>query len=302
MTLAPGVSGTGAEQLSANSATLTAGVLAKGQPTTDYFEYGTSTWYGSRTQGASAGEAPTVLDVAAGVSGLAAGTTYHFRVVATNPTGTTYSADSTFATPAEKSAGAGGAPPPTTLEALAPGVALGSAAGAAPASGTVLVENSAGRLVPLSGPQVLPLGTVIDATSGVVRLLTALPKHNTQTVTVWGGRFKLAQRKTEQGLTRIILTGNRPSCRKASGHRTSAHAAARTHKVKSRKLWAEDNHGRYSTYGANSVATVLGTEWETVDSCAGTLTRVLKGKVRVHDLHRHRTVTVRAGHRYLAVG
>jgi hypothetical protein len=38
----------------------------------------------------------------------------------------------------------------------------------------------------------------------------------------------------------------------------------------------------------------------TEDRCDGTLTRVLTGAVRVRDLRRHRTVVVRAGHRYLA--
>jgi len=36
--------------------------------------------------------------VAANISGLTASTTYHFRIVATNSSGTTYGSDSTFAT------------------------------------------------------------------------------------------------------------------------------------------------------------------------------------------------------------
>ncbi|HET7296382.1 MAG TPA: hypothetical protein VFI66_04530, partial [Gemmatimonadales bacterium] len=150
--------------------------------------------------------------------------------------------------------------------------------------------------VTLTGSRVLPLGTVIDATNGVVRLITALDtRGKTQTVTVWGGVFKITQRRHGNGLTQIHLTGALPRCSKAQ----RARAASRS-SHKSRKLWAKDNHGRYSTHGANSVATVLGTEWETIDSCAGTRTRVVHGKVKVRDKHRHTTVLVRAGHSYLA--
>jgi len=36
------------------------------------------------------------------------------------------------------------------------------------------------------------------------------------------------------------------------------------------------------------------------DSCAGTLTRVLRGRVAVRDAVKRKTVIVRAGKRYLA--
>jgi hypothetical protein len=48
------------------------------------------------------------------------------------------------------------------------------------------------------------------------------------------------------------------------------------------------------------VATVRGTLWETIERCEGTVTLVKQGSVSVRDLHRHRTVLVRAGHSYLA--
>jgi ferric-dicitrate binding protein FerR (iron transport regulator) len=65
-------------------------------------------------------------------------------------------------------------------------------------------------------------------------------------------------------------------------------------------LWAEDSHGRFRSRGRNSVATVRGTRWLTRETCAGTQTRVEEGAVVVRDLRRDRTVTVRAGHSYLA--
>jgi hypothetical protein len=65
-------------------------------------------------------------------------------------------------------------------------------------------------------------------------------------------------------------------------------------------LWGRDDHGAYQTHGRTSVATVRGTKWVTVETCAGTRTRVTEGAVAVRDLHRKRTVIVRAGHSYLA--
>jgi hypothetical protein len=45
---------------------------------------------------------------------------------------------------------------------------------------------------------------------------------------------------------------------------------------------------------------VRGTEWLVQDSCSGTLTRVKHGVVNVRDTVRHKTIVVRAGHRYTA--
>src|SRR5439155_449664 len=85
-------------------------------------------------------------------------------------------------------------------------------------------------------------------------------------------------------------------------HLAARFAAAATAKARTgvRTLWARDNRGRFSTRGENSIATVRGTYWETVDRCDGTLTVVAKGAVSVRDIHRHHTVLLRAGRSYLA--
>lgn len=67
-----------------------------------------------------------------------------------------------------------------------------------------------------------------------------------------------------------------------------------------RRLWARDNHGRFGTRGRYGAASVRGTAWLTEDRCDGTLTRVSRGTVVVHDFARHRNVVVSAGHGYLA--
>jgi hypothetical protein len=58
--------------------------------------------------------------------------------------------------------------------------------------------------------------------------------------------------------------------------------------------------GRLKVRGRYSVGGSRGTEWITEDTCDGTLTNVISGTVRVRDLVRGKTVTVRAGDTYLA--
>jgi hypothetical protein len=71
-----------------------------GTPTTYYFEYGTTTGYGSRAPGedgqAGAGFSP--LPVGQDLTGLSAETTYHYRLVAVSSAGTVAGADRTFTT------------------------------------------------------------------------------------------------------------------------------------------------------------------------------------------------------------
>ena len=89
-----------ASSLTRTSATLNATVNPEGETVSDcHFEYGTSLSYGSSVPCASppgSGESPVAVSVPVG--SLSESTTYHFRIVATNPTGTSYGADETFTT------------------------------------------------------------------------------------------------------------------------------------------------------------------------------------------------------------
>lgn len=80
-------------------ATLNGTVNANNASTTVTFEYGTTTSYG---QTVSATQSPvtgtTNTNVSVGITGLTAGTTYHFRVKAVNSVGTTNGSDITFTT------------------------------------------------------------------------------------------------------------------------------------------------------------------------------------------------------------
>jgi phosphodiesterase/alkaline phosphatase D-like protein len=88
-----------ASDIGTESATLNGLVNANNAETTVTFEYGTDTNYGSSVtadQSPVTGTVETAVSV--GVTGLAPGTEYHFRVKAENSQGTTYGADMTFTT------------------------------------------------------------------------------------------------------------------------------------------------------------------------------------------------------------
>ena len=98
--LAPTVVTGSASGISQTGATLKGTVNPNGGSVTDcHFDWGISTTYG---QIAPCGQAPgagtTAVPVSATLSGLTASASYHFRVVATNATGTNTGTDGTFTT------------------------------------------------------------------------------------------------------------------------------------------------------------------------------------------------------------
>jgi hypothetical protein len=85
--------------VSVSSATATGTVDPRGRSTSWWFEYGTTTSYGSRTSARSAGSGFGDRSVSASLTNLASGTTYHYRLVARNDVGMSGGADVTFTTP-----------------------------------------------------------------------------------------------------------------------------------------------------------------------------------------------------------
>jgi Fibronectin type III domain len=71
------------------SLTVGATVDPRGLPTAFRFQYGTTPAYGSETSTGDAGAGSSPVPVTATVTGLTPGTTYNFRVIATNAAGTT---------------------------------------------------------------------------------------------------------------------------------------------------------------------------------------------------------------------
>jgi hypothetical protein len=88
----------GASAATTTGATVSASINANVQPTTYQFQYGTTTAYGGTSPVASAGSGASPITVSAALTRLKADTTYHYRVVATNASGTTDGADATFNT------------------------------------------------------------------------------------------------------------------------------------------------------------------------------------------------------------
>jgi streptogramin lyase len=87
-----------AGEVTQSAATLSGTVDPQDVQSTYEFDLGTDTGYGSRIFGdAGAGSASQTFTVR--VNGLASGTTYHYRILATNVFGTTYGSDQTFTTP-----------------------------------------------------------------------------------------------------------------------------------------------------------------------------------------------------------
>jgi hypothetical protein len=101
------------------SATLNGTVNANGLSTAVTFNYGLTTAYGSTVSGVPATVTGTsVTPVSAAITSLANNTTYHFRVVGVNSSGTTNGNDMTFTTLG---------PPPTVVTTAATGIGLNTA-------------------------------------------------------------------------------------------------------------------------------------------------------------------------------
>jgi hypothetical protein len=106
---APQISGTGATVIDGTEATLYATIAPEKQATTYRFEYGTTTAYGTTVPVGEGNAGSTLTQVSETLTGLTPLTTYHFRVVATNATNTSYGADGSFTT--AQTAGEGESPP-----------------------------------------------------------------------------------------------------------------------------------------------------------------------------------------------
>jgi hypothetical protein len=95
----PAAATNAAQEITATSATLRGTVNPNNEATTWYFDYGPTKSYGSRTdtQGPTGATKGNVA-VSTGVTGLSPATTYHFRLVAVNGSGTKLGGDKTFKT------------------------------------------------------------------------------------------------------------------------------------------------------------------------------------------------------------
>ncbi|MEA2458876.1 MAG: hypothetical protein QOC95_1848 [Thermoleophilaceae bacterium] len=140
----------------------------------------------------------------------------------------------------------------------------------------------------LTGTRHMLIGTRFDVTNGTVRITTAANRlGEMQSGDFNGGRFTVTQRDAPRPFTVLTLQGgNLGAC--ATGAGAGAARARRRH------LFGRSG-GHFRSRGRNSSATTRGTSWETEDTCAGTATNVMLGKIDVHDFARDAVVPIARG-------
>jgi hypothetical protein len=169
-----------------------------------------------------------------------------------------------------------------------------------PQYGKVLIKlPGTKKFVPLEELEEIPVGAVIDATKGKVRLTSIDPDGIEQSADFFGGVFRVKQR---DGAGLVVLELLDTNACPATGSRagTFAIASAAKHARPSGKLWGS-GHGSFRTEGNDGSATVRGTIWLVEDRCDGTtFFKTRRGIVSVRDFIEHKTLPLPAGKSYLA--
>jgi hypothetical protein len=284
------------------SAQVTAVVEPPGEVGSYRFEWGTDDTFAFRSEPIALGIDPGPREVGGTLTGLDPSTTYQVRVVVTGEGDPVLGSPTAFTTPA--------APAPTTPDptpalevreappetaATPEDAEQGEAVVVEAERGTVMVkQEGTDEYAKLEDGAPVPVGSLVDATEGTVRL-TSEAGARTQDVLVKDGKFEVRQSSDGSGVTELVLRGGDFS---ACGRARSAGFGTRQRPRRS--LWARDRGGKFRTRGRNSVATVRGTTWRTTDTCAGTTTSVTSGSVTVRELRTGCKVVVRKGGRHLA--
>jgi len=155
--------------------------------------------------------------------------------------------------------------------------------------------------IPLTEARQIPVGSTLDTTGGVARLTTATATRGKVQIGDFGaGIFTILQSRKQRGLTdlNIVNTGNSRQLCATSGKKALAASKHLSSQVVGRLTGSA--HGKYTTRGQYSAATVRGTIWSVANRCDGTFTQVSRGVVSVRDFRRRTTITLRAGQHYLA--
>jgi hypothetical protein len=164
--------------------------------------------------------------------------------------------------------------------------------------------------VPFTGAANIPVGSQLDTSKGRVELTSAADTagKKTQRSQFYDGIFQVKQsvpkkkpKKAKALVTDLVMKGQiaRSQCAPLKGARAAATKKKKGPKAVLGRLWGSGK-GKFRTNGKYSAATVRGTIWLVEDRCEGTLTKVTRGTVSVRDFKRKKTVTVKAGHSYLA--
>jgi phosphodiesterase/alkaline phosphatase D-like protein len=206
---APLASTGGASGVSGGAAQVSGTVSTNGATTTVAFEYGPTAAYGSTTPVQTVAAGAPASTVSAALAGLAPGTTYHYRIDATNAAGTSDGADATFTsaggTPVGLAARTRAASAVRARSALLGGLATVPADGATIAFewGTTRAYGAQTPLRPLSSSAAAQdvhavLGGLAPGTTYHYRLLVQIP----------GGAVRGADRSfTTRSLPLTFATG-----------------------------------------------------------------------------------------------
>jgi hypothetical protein len=283
------------------SAQVTAVVEPPGDVGSYHLEWGTNESYGRSSEPIALGIQTGARTVGGTITGLTPSTTYYVRVVVTGDGDPIVSPGVAFATQADTT------PTPPEPDRLVPAETTettppdpadaeqGEAVVLGKESGDVTVKQAGtDEYASVEAGTPVPVGSMVDATEGTVRLISETSGDETQDVLLRGAKFEVRQAKDGSGITELVLRGE------DFGVCGRAQSAGTPKRKPRRSLWARDRGGKFRTRGKNSVATVRGTTWRTTDTCTGTTTSVTTGAVEVRELRSGRTFVVRKGQRHLA--
>jgi hypothetical protein len=159
-----------------------------------------------------------------------------------------------------------------------------------------------GGFAPLADVSKLPVGSEVDATTGILSLesATATPGA-TQTVRFSQGQFVMTQ-PLNGSLVDLRLSAELAKCPRR-GSKTRAIdpdvGDAGRRRGRTRRLWGSGD-GRFRMRGRNASGSVRGkVRWMIEDSCSGTLVRITRGTVMVRDFRKKKNIRLRAPARYL---
>jgi hypothetical protein len=188
----------------------------------------------------------------------------------------------------------GGAGQAATGASTSPSPRYGKTLALALVSGRVAVHlPGRSTFLPLEGISEVPVGTIVDARHGRVRLTSAKTRdsRSTQTAEFFDGKFRALQTPAGRPPLTVLKLETGLVC-------PIGKAAARS---TDNGLWGS-GEGNFRTVGKHGSATVRGTIWWAQDNCLGTMFRVKRGVVAIRDFGTGRSLLLHAGERYLARG
>jgi len=147
LAVVPAVATQAATGVTIQAATLRGTVNPRSLATSYVFQYGPTAAYGAQTAPASLAAGAAAVRVTGAAGALVPATTYHFRLVATNATGTSVTADRTFRTPAQ-ALGVTLAATPNPTSFGGPTTLVGSVTGTGAAGRPVQIQQ---RAFPFAG-------------------------------------------------------------------------------------------------------------------------------------------------------